>query len=106
MTALSPLLFFQLGLSVKDMFNFCMSPASAADLRLSAALLQFATKYRCGALCVRAPDGEGWHWLAGGSAAACSTCCDVQQAASAQLAAPCSLPPPAASFLPAARACP
>ncbi len=38
----------QLGLSVKDMFNFCMAPASASDLRLSAALLQFATKYRWG----------------------------------------------------------
>lgn len=103
---LSPLVLFQLGLSVKDMFNFCMAPASAADLRLSAALLQFATKYRCGALRVQAPDAEGWNWLAGGSAAACSECCEMQQAASAQLAAPCSLPPDAASFLPAARAYP
>ncbi|PRW56167.1 ATP-dependent RNA helicase mitochondrial [Chlorella sorokiniana] len=38
----------ELGLSVKDMFNFCMAPASAYDLRLSAALLQFATKYSKG----------------------------------------------------------
>ncbi|KAI7846490.1 hypothetical protein COHA_000025 [Chlorella ohadii] len=38
----------ELGLSVKDMFNFCMAPASASDLRLSAALLQFATKYSKG----------------------------------------------------------
>ena len=36
----------QLPLSVKDMFNFCMAPANATDLRLGAALLQFATKYR------------------------------------------------------------
>ena len=34
---------------MKDMFNFCMAPANATDLRLGAALLQFATKYRWGA---------------------------------------------------------
>lgn len=39
----------QLPLSVKDMFTFCMAPASATDLRLGAALLHFATKYRRGA---------------------------------------------------------
>ena len=47
--------FSQLGLSVKDMFNFCMAPASASDLRLSAALLQFATKYRWGVGAVEMP---------------------------------------------------
>lgn len=38
----------ELGLSVKDMFSFCMAPASASDLRLAAALLHFATKYSKG----------------------------------------------------------
>lgn len=46
----------QLGLSVKDMFSFCMAPASASDLRLAAALLHFATKYRCAAVL------PGWWW--------------------------------------------
>ncbi|KAL4443033.1 hypothetical protein ABPG77_008524 [Micractinium sp. CCAP 211/92] len=38
----------KLPLSVKDMFTFCMAPASATDLRLGAALLHFATKYSKG----------------------------------------------------------
>ncbi|KAL4858025.1 DExH-box ATP-dependent RNA helicase DExH18 [Chlorella vulgaris] len=38
----------ELGLSIKDMFSFCMAPASASDLRIGAALLNFATKYSKG----------------------------------------------------------
>ena len=52
----------QLNLSVKDMFSFCMAPASASDLRLAAALLQFATKFRWGG---RAGRGAGTGWGAG-----------------------------------------
>lgn len=58
----------QLGLSVKDMFNFCMAPASASDLRLSAALLQFATKFRWVWVCGLGWGGEGGGGRAGGRA--------------------------------------
>lgn len=50
----------QLGLSIKDMFSFCMAPASASDLRIGAALLNFATKYRC-----EGERGAEWGWLRG-----------------------------------------
>ena len=40
----------QLELSIRDMFSFCMAPASATDPKLGAALLHFATKYRWGLL--------------------------------------------------------
>ena len=38
-------------LALRDMYNFCMAPASARDPRLAAALLHFAEKYGRGAPC-------------------------------------------------------
>ncbi|PSC71656.1 ATP-dependent RNA helicase mitochondrial [Micractinium conductrix] len=38
----------KLELSIRDMFSFCMAPASATDPKLGAALLHFATKYSKG----------------------------------------------------------
>ena len=53
-----------LPLSIKDMFSFCMAPASASDPRLAAALLQFATKYRWVQVV-----GEGMRWSVCGGVA-------------------------------------
>ena len=36
------------GLSIKDMYSFCMAPASSTDLRIQAAMLQFASRYARG----------------------------------------------------------
>ena len=36
------------GLSIKDMYSFCMAPASSNDLRIQAAMWQFASRYRRG----------------------------------------------------------
>lgn len=33
------------GLSIKDMYSFCMAPASSNDLRIQAAMWQFASRY-------------------------------------------------------------
>jgi len=36
------------GLSIKDMYSFCMAPASSNDLRIQAAMWQFASRYSRG----------------------------------------------------------
>lgn len=39
------------GLSMKDLYSFCMAPASTSDLRIRAAILYFAKKYAAGEAC-------------------------------------------------------
>lgn len=39
------------GLSMHDMYSFCMAPASSKDLRIMASLLHFAKKYAAGEAC-------------------------------------------------------
>ncbi|WPT13716.1 ATP-dependent RNA helicase SUV3L [Picochlorum sp. SENEW3] len=39
------------GLSMKDLYSFCMAPASTGDLRIRAAILYFAKKYAAGEAC-------------------------------------------------------
>lgn len=39
------------GLSMKDLYSFCMAPASTSDLRIRSALLYFAKKYAAGESC-------------------------------------------------------
>lgn len=39
------------GLSLKDLYLFCMAPASTVDLRISAAMLHFAKRYAAGEAC-------------------------------------------------------
>lgn len=39
------------GLSLKDLYLFCMAPASTTDLRINAAMLHFAKRYAAGEAC-------------------------------------------------------
>jgi len=39
------------GLSLKDLYLFCMAPASSSDLRIHAAMLHFAKRYAAGEAC-------------------------------------------------------
>ena len=39
------------GMSLKDLYSWCMAPASTTDLRISAAMLHFAKKYASGQSC-------------------------------------------------------